>query len=143
MSGRDAPSLPWTPLTESPIPTSRLAARPPLAPRFTSLTVGYTRHADIVQGSFYGRGRQRHGYRKAEGGGEVGVNTKACWDCWDTMCSVDLLVQSLSNRWQGSDQMFAVELVVRLSWSLEPQVSVSPVSMGFIPGVVLSLARAA
>ena len=39
--------------------------------------------------------------------------------------------------------MFAVELVVRLSWSLEPQVSVSPVSMGFIPGVVLSLARAA
>ena len=59
------------------------------------------------------------------------------------MCSVDLLVQSLSNRWQGSDQMFAVELVVRLSWSLEPQVSVSPVSMGFIPGVVLSLARAA
>ena len=59
------------------------------------------------------------------GGGEVGVNTKACWDCWDTMCPVDLLVQSLSNRWQGSDQMFAVELVVRLSWSLEPQVSVS------------------
>ena len=30
-------------------------------------------------------------YRKAVGGGEVGVNTKACWDCWDTMCPVDLL----------------------------------------------------